>query len=80
MLDILDIDEATVVSEISMAQMQAEFEAMFNAPVTQMMAAREQQAQQAAQAQQVEQTPTPVFDRPPLRQGRSFIGGYDGTD
>lgn len=44
MLDILDIDEATVVSEIRMAQMQAEFEAMFNAPVTQMMA-RQQAAQ-----------------------------------
>ena len=71
MLDILDIDEATVVSEIRMAQMQAEFEAMFNAPVTQMMA-----AQQAQQQMMGGNAPSPY----PLPQGEGLSGGYDGTD
>lgn len=67
MLDILDIDEATVVSEIRLAQMQAEFEAQFNAPLVQMLAAQEQQAAQ---------------QRPMSNEQFSMTnaGGQDGTD
>lgn len=45
MIDILDVDEATVSSEIRLAQMQAEFEALFNGPLIEMemMAAAQQQ-------------------------------------
>lgn len=67
MLDILDIDEATVVSEIRMAQMQAEFEAQFNAPVTQMMAAQQMQQQMMAGGN----APSPY----PLPQGEGYSGG-----
>ena len=43
MLDILDIDEATVVSEYRLAKWQAEFEAQFNAPMIEMAALQQQQ-------------------------------------
>jgi len=68
MLDILDIDEATVTSEIRMAQMRAEFEAQFNAPLVQMQA-----RQQAAQMQMMAggNAPSPY----PLPQGEGLRGG-----
>lgn len=71
MLDLLDIDEATVVSEVRLARWQAEFEAQFNAPVTQMMAAQEQQARQQA-AQQM-----PMSND---QFSMTNAGGQDGTD
>lgn len=49
MLDVLDIDEATVVSEYRLEKWQAEFEAQFNAPMVEMEAMRT-----AAQQQQMQ--------------------------
>lgn len=67
MLDILHIDEATVTSEIRMAQMREEFEAQFNAPLIQMMA-RQQAAQQMMAGGNA---PSPY----PLPQGEGLRGG-----
>lgn len=73
MIDILDVDEATVSSEIRLAQMQAEFEALFNGPLIEM-------EMMAAQMQAGIEGGFPPSPQPsPIGRG-SITGGQDGTD